>query len=186
MLKFTPADIQELLKDFMPFVQSVTALPSAKSCTDKQIVVVKNSTGISVYLYSGGEFILLASTSGNTVTSIFGRKGAVVAQKGDYTAEKITQDANNRFVTDLEISQWNAATAIRSQTGSVSVTANNLVTVTFDNAFGSTPVVKCDLSGVDDSSVHINEAHITRSLTGFTISALDIIQDGTIYWSAGV
>jgi hypothetical protein len=148
--------------------------------------VVKNNAGTSVYFYSNNEFILLASTSGNTVTSVFGRKGIVVAQKGDYTAEKIVQDANNRFVTDTQISQWDAATIIKSQMGSISVTANNPITVTFDIPFGSTPVVKCDLSGIDDSSVHINEAHITRSITGFTISALDIIQDGTIYWSAGV
>ena len=186
MAKFNPADIQELRKDFQPSAQVLTALPSANKCIDKQIVEVDTSTGRDIYWYSKGIFTLLISTSGNTVTSVFSRKGAVVAQAGDYTAEQITQDENNRFVTDTQISNWNSATVLRSQSGSVSVTASNPKTVVFTVPFASTPIVSVTFSGVDDSAVTINPAHITRSTTQFTVPAADFGQDGTIYWTAGV
>lgn len=185
MAKFTPQDIQELRKDFQPIAQVLTSLPSVKQCIDKQIVVVNNN-GISVYWYSNGVFTLLASTSGNTVTSVFGRRGAVTAQKGDYTAEMIAQDENNRFVTDAEIANWNSATTVRNQSGSASVTSGVAKTVTFTTPFASTPTVIGTFCGADGSSSAINSANLTISTTGFTMPLLDIIQNGTIYWSAGV
>ena len=185
MAKFSPQDIQELRKDFQPSAQVLTTLPLAKQCIDKQIVVVNNN-GISVYWYSNGVFTLLASTTGTTVTSVFGRRGAVVATKGDYTAEMIAQDENNRFVTDTEIANWNSATTVKTQTGSESVTSGVAKTVTFNTEFASTPVVTGTFCGVDGSATPINPAHLTISTTQFTMPLLDIIQDGTIYWTAGV
>jgi hypothetical protein len=186
--RFTAQDIQELLKDLMPSAQVVSSLPNIKNCKDRQIIVVIDKNGgISVYLCASGSFVLLASTSGTSVTSVFGRKGAVVAQKGDYAAEMIATDANNRFVTDEQISQWSSAIAIRSQTGSRAVTANNLVTITFPYGdFMSTPVVDVDLCGTDGSMEPINKTHLIISTSTFTVPAADIILDGTIYWKAGI
>lgn len=83
---------------------------------------------------------ILSPTSG--VSSVFGRVGAVTAQAGDYTAAQITQDANNRFVTDAEKAAWNGKQAALGY-APVSRSGDTITgTLTINNNAGSTLLLR--------------------------------------------
>ncbi|WJV60985.1 discoidin domain-containing protein [Pectobacteriaceae bacterium C52] len=72
-----------------------------------------------------------ATVSG--VSSVYGRTGAVIAQSGDYDADKITETAARKFATPAEKTAWNgkqaalvSGTNIRSLFGQSLLGAGNL------------------------------------------------------------
>ena len=180
--------------EFLHLLQNVsakplkaTSLPKITEIGDDRLVIVTDSKteNKTVYISTGGTLVMLATTAGN-VTSIFGRVGVVTAQSGDYSASQITQDSSNRFVTDAEISNWNGATVLRSQSGSVAVTSGVAKTITFPIVFSSPPTGFCNLCGADGSASPINQDHLTVTTQHIIIPADDIIQDGNVYWNAGI
>jgi hypothetical protein len=186
--------VQTSQPEFLRLLQNVsakplksTSLPAITEIGDDRLVIVtdSNTGNKTVYMSSGGVLILLATTAGN-VASIFGRTGVVTAQSGDYTAAQITQSSSYRFVTDAEITAWNAATVLRSQSGVVAVTSGVQKTITFPVVFSSTPTAICMFCGADGSSSVINSDHLTVTTIHIIIPAADIIQDGNIYWNAGI
>lgn len=62
------------------------------------------------------------------VSSVYGRTGAVVAQNGDYDADKITETATRKFATPAEKTAWNAKqTALESGSNIRSLFGNSLL-----------------------------------------------------------
>jgi hypothetical protein len=56
---------------------------------------------------------LLTPTS--SVTSVFGRAGAVTAQNGDYTTALVTETTNKRYQTDIQQAYNDATSSIQTQ-----------------------------------------------------------------------
>lgn len=56
---------------------------------------------------------LLTPTS--SVTSVFGRQGAVTANNGDYTTEQVTETTNKRYQTDIQQTYNDATSSIQTQ-----------------------------------------------------------------------
>jgi hypothetical protein len=65
---------------------------------------------------------LLSPTS--TVTSVFGRTGAVTAQSGDYTTAQVTETTNKKYQTDAQALYNDATSSIQTQLNAKAIDTN--------------------------------------------------------------
>jgi hypothetical protein len=71
---------------------------------------------------------LLTPTS--SVTSVFGRQGAVTANNGDYTTALVTETTNKRYQTDIQQTYNDATSSIQTQLNAKENLANKSTTTT--------------------------------------------------------
>lgn len=83
--------------------------------TDNLTIAAQVDDSTIYYLNAGlnpsvaGNWVKGQSTTAAGLISFNNRTGVVTAQAGDYTAEKITESDNKRFVSDAEKKAWNDA-----------------------------------------------------------------------------
>ncbi|GKX39585.1 hypothetical protein SOASR014_33240 [Pectobacterium carotovorum subsp. carotovorum] len=104
-----------------------------------------------------------ATVSG--VSSVFGRTGAVVAQNGDYDADKITETATRKFATPAEKTAWNAKQAAL-------VSGTNIRSLFGNSLLGSGNLAPTPAQMGAAAAVHM---HTTADVTDFTQKAQALI-----------
>ncbi len=126
---------------------------------------------------------LLTPTS--TVSSVFGRTGAVTSNSGDYTADQISETASRKFQT-LEQKTYNDATSsIQTQLNSKQSTINGLgfvkangTTISYDNTIYQ-PLLTNPITGSTLLSGNATNGYIPRATSSTTLTNSNIYDNGT-------
>lgn len=106
---------------------------------------------------------LLTPTS--SVTSVFGRQGAVTANSGDYTADQISETASRKFQTLAQQTYNDATSSIQTQlNGKVSLSATE--TIGGVKTFSNMPILSA-ASGVNGQIVYADASNQLKTTTNF-------------------
>lgn len=113
---------------------------------------------------------LLSPTS--TVTSVFGRTGAVTAQSGDYTTAQVTETTNKKYQTDNQSLYNDATSSIQTQLNNKAIDANvvhlaGTETITGTKTFSSTLNSNSVFNAAND--INVNKADSDAVYSGSQI-----------------
>jgi hypothetical protein len=113
------------------------------------------------------------SSSVGSVTSVFGRGGAVVAQSGDYTADQVTETATRLFLTPEERTAISVSVGDAFETVSKNLeSAPYTLNYTGDNL---TSVVYTVAAGTITKTLNYTDDNLTSIVfTGDTPSGIDL------------
>lgn len=153
---YLPAAILGALKYQGTWAASVGAYPASPAQGNYWVISTAGTLGTTAYkvgdwlTYNGSSWDKIDNSQ--TVSSVFGRTGAVVATTGDYTSDQITEGTTNKYYTDARarasLSFAAGSGAYNSSTGVITIPTNNnqltngagYALATGTNATGTWPV----------------------------------------------
>lgn len=107
---------------------------------------------------------LLTPTS--SVTSVFGRQGAVTANNGDYTTALVTETTNKRYQTDIQQTYNDATSSIQTQINSK---ANDNAVVHLAGSESVTGAKTFTATPSFDSNIYLKHLSSWSSPAGYTV-----------------
>ncbi len=130
--KIPAAMLQTLASRYVVVADQATRLALSSSAN---LTICAQADIDTLFYLNGGDNPAVAanwvqgqSATVSGVSSVYGRTGAVVAQNGDYDADKITETVTRKFATPAEKTAWNAKqTALVSGTNIRSLFGNSLL-----------------------------------------------------------
>jgi hypothetical protein len=116
--KYLPSSLVGAVTYMGTFVPGTTTIATASSSNKGYYYVASADGTYNSESYLTGDWIISDGTSWskvsnhNTVSSVFGRVGSVVATSGDYKSDQVTEGTTNLYYTDARVSANSTVVAL--------------------------------------------------------------------------
>jgi hypothetical protein len=116
--QYLPSSLVGAVTYMGTFVPGTTTIATASSSNKGYYYVASADGTYNSESYLTGDWIISDGTSWskvsnhNTVSSVFGRVGAVVATSGDYTSDQVTEGTTNLYYTDARVNANSTVVAL--------------------------------------------------------------------------